>query len=146
MEKTQEMTRLLRCPALYFVSHVFAHPWSSLGLPAPLFSYYPPFYRSVWPAREASLALVPRSYFLRMIVKLANWIIVKDTLTICVGGGVGWVGEWSHIRNKRKEIGAIIIIGKRLTTTWGGQRNGLSVYVCRGFCVEIICIVCKWRQ
>ena len=61
---------------LRYISYV-----KSSGVPSPLSNYSPGtgilhtirhVYRSVWPARKLSLALVPRSHVLRMLVALAH--------------------------------------------------------------------------
>ena len=62
---------------LYFVCYIFRKISKFFGISIASLSNYwhSPYirhvYRRVWPVREASLALVPRSYVLRMIMKLA---------------------------------------------------------------------------
>ena len=91
----QEMTRLLRCTALHFVSQVFANPWSSSGLPSPLdpetvqllaFSILSAMFTGVCgPLEKLGLALVPRSNVLRMTVQLAYTFGFSDCMSPFAG-------------------------------------------------------------
>ena len=71
--------RLLCCTAIYFVRQVFANPWSSLGLPSPLWIQKQSNYRHLHtmftaacdPPEKLILVLVLCSNVLRMILNLA---------------------------------------------------------------------------
>ena len=77
----QEMAPLLHCTALYFVRQVFVKFFgtsiASLDpetVQLPAFSILSAMFTGACgPTEKLSLALAPRSYVLRMIVKLAYW-------------------------------------------------------------------------
>ena len=78
----RKKTRLLYCTALYSVRPVFPNAWRSLGFPSPLWIQKQTTYRHIFsilsamctgacgPPEKLSLALVARSHFLRMIVRI----------------------------------------------------------------------------